>query len=173
MEQPTRRTFREMVWNIFATYGCSWLWVAYLGMMLSAVVGGGLRVGVPVLSATFHWLGYFPPVMRFLQASPGTAVFMALVFAPVFEEMVFRMLPLTLVRGKSPEAVRAVQLAVCGVLFGIAHGSPVNVFIQGFVGYMLGRLYMKNHNSQFAAYISCVFVHAAYNFTVLAASGLH
>lgn len=173
MEQPTRRTFREMVWNIFATYGCAWLWVTYLVMALSAAIGGGIRAGAPVPSPTFHWLSYFPPVVTYLQASPGAAVFMSLVFAPVFEEMVFRMLPLTLVRGKSPETIRAVQLAVCGVLFGIAHGHPINVFIQGFVGYMLGRLYMKNHNSQFAAYISCVFVHAAYNFTVLAASGTH
>src|SRR5689334_459059 len=102
-----------MVWNIFATYGCSWLWVSYLAMALAGAIGSR-HADVGVLSATFHWISYFPPVKAFLQASPGTAVFMGLVFAPVFEEMVFRMLPLTLVRGKSPEAVRAVQLAVCG-----------------------------------------------------------
>ncbi|HTM68309.1 MAG TPA: CPBP family intramembrane glutamic endopeptidase [Candidatus Binatia bacterium] len=172
MEQPTRRSFRDLVWNIFATYGASWLWVSYLVLALSASIGA-THARMPVVSVTFHLLSFFPPVAAFLQASPGTAVFMGLVFAPVFEEMVFRMLPLTLVRGKSPETIRAVQLAVCGVLFGIAHGSPINVFIQGFVGYMLGRLYMKNHNSQFTAYVSCVLVHAAYNFTVLAAGAMH
>lgn len=173
MDQPIRRSFREMVWNIFATYGCSWLWVTYLVMTLSASIGGHVQAGIQPLSVTFRLLSFFPPIAAFLAASPGTAIFMGLVFAPVFEEMVFRMLPLTFVIGKSPEKIRAVQLAICGVLFGIAHGSPMNVFIQGFVGYMLGRLYVKNHNSQFAAYISCVFVHAAYNFTVLAAGAMH
>jgi len=173
VDQPIRRSFREMVWNIFATYGCSWLWVTYLVMTLAASLGGNVRAGIEPLSVTFHLLSFFPPIAEFLRASPGTAIFMGLVFAPVFEEMVFRMLPLTFVIGQSPEKQRAVQLAICGVLFGIAHGSPMNVFIQGFVGYMLGRLYVKNHNSQFAAYISCVFVHAAYNFTVLAAGAMH
>ena len=173
MDQPTRRSFRDMTWNIFATYGCSWLWVCYVVMLLAAAVGGSIGVGVPALSVTFHVLSFFPPVTAFLQASPGTAVFMALVFAPVFEEAVFRMLPLTFVRDKHPDKVRAVQIVICGILFGIIHGHPVNIFIQGFVGYMLGRLYMKNGNSQFTAYISCVVVHAAYNFSVMAATAFN
>lgn len=173
MEQSNRRSFREMAWNIFATYGCSWLWVCYFLMLTAAAAGGVIRPSVPALSVTLHWLSFFPPVSAFLQASPGTAIFMALVFAPVFEEAVFRMLPLTFVRGKSPDKVRAVQIVICGILFGIIHGHPVNIFIQGFVGYMLGRLYVKNANSQFTSYVSCVFVHAAYNFSVMAASAFH
>lgn len=169
MHDPKRLSFQAKVWNIFATYGAAWLWVCVFVTAMSAAAGA-TAAAIPPLSVAFSWAEWFPPIAQYLRASPGATLFMGLIFAPVFEEAVFRLLPLTLVGDKSPEKVRAVQIAVCGILFGIIHGHPINVFIQGFVGYMLGVLYMKNRSSQFTAYISCVFVHAAYNFTVLVAS---
>jgi len=37
---------------------------------------------------------------------------------------------------------------------------------------MLGWLYVKNNTSQKASYISCVIVHALYNFTIVAMGGV-
>ncbi len=166
-----RRPFRELAWNIFGTYGGAWLWVTLFSAMLQVLLQARIS-GVPPLSVTLSWLARFPEVHAFLQASPGIALFMTLVFAPFVEEALFRMLPLTFVLGHSRDRIRAVQIGICGIIFGLAHGSPINVFIQGFVGYMLGRLYVKNAESQLHSYVSCVFVHMAYNFTVLAAVAL-
>jgi membrane protease YdiL (CAAX protease family) len=58
-------------------------------------------------------------------------------------------------------------LGVCGIVFGMMHGQPINIFIQGVVGLCLGWLYVKNDESQLASYLSCVLVHAAYNFTII------
>ena len=94
---------------------------------------------------------------------------MALFFAPVVEEAVFRMLPLTFVLGRNRDKVRAVVIVICGIFFGAAHWRlmPFSVFIQGFTGIMLGRLYIKNANSQLTSYFSCVLCHALFNFTVM------
>jgi membrane protease YdiL (CAAX protease family) len=170
MTQSDRRSFRDMTWNLFATYGSAWLWVCFFLFLINAVAGARVVGSIPILSVTLHWLSFFSPVDAYLRTSPGAVLLLTLVFAPVFEEALFRMLPLTLVKGKSADKVHAVQIAVCAIAFGYMHGSPMNIPIQGFVGYMLGRLYVRNANSQFSSYISCVFVHAAYNFTVLAAS---
>lgn len=164
----TSRSHAGSLWNICGTYGLSWLWVSFLVVFLQILVQARIG-GYPPLSATLSILFSIPAAAAYLQVHPGLVVFSGLVFAPLFEEAVFRMLPMSWAQGKDPRLVRAVQIAICGCLFGIVHGSPINVLIQGFVGYMLSVLYLKNGPSQAVSYASCVFVHAAYNFTVLAA----
>jgi membrane protease YdiL (CAAX protease family) len=169
------------IWNIFATYGCAWLWVSLVVATIAAIAPSAITKGVPALSVTFSWLDEFPRVSALLQASPGLSFFMAIVFAPLVEEVLFRMLPLSfgqvltkllpkrLAVEYGDNLMRALVIGVCGIGFGFAHGHPINVFIQGFVGFMLGVLYLRNASSQFTSYFSCVAVHAAYNFTVMAA----
>jgi len=161
-----------MAWNAAATYGIKWLWVVMVVALLRALLPASLASpdaygSLPLFSVSASLAKYLPFVQEYFAAVPGLYVFMLLVFAPVIEEAVFRMLPLTIVQGTRPELVRAVLIVVCGIVFGIAHGSPMNVFIQGVGGVLLGLLYLKNDNSQWSSYASCVVVHAAYNFTVL------
>ncbi len=155
--------------NIVAAYALSWLWVVMVLAIMRALLPqqATVDVQVPFLSVFYSLLQFSPPLQEAIAASAGLSLFMALVFAPFIEEALFRMFPLTLVGGLSRDRVRAVLIAVCCIIFGWAHGSPLNVFIQGFVGLMLGWLYLKNNTSQWASYISCVIVHAAYNFTVI------
>jgi len=161
-------TWREMLVNVFGTYGVKWLWVTIIVSILSAIFSETL-VGshIPIFSATVSVLGYFGLWDQYFAANTGLTVFMLVFFAPFIEEALFRMLPLTLVQNSRPQIVRAVLIAVCGIIFGWLHGSPFNVFIQGVGGIMLGCLYLANSRSQFTSYISCVFVHAMYNMTVL------
>lgn len=158
--------------NIFTAYGLSVLWVVIVVNILQAFLAPAVAMpSIPVLSVMLAWLDHFPQLQTAVNGSPGLSLFMTLVFAPFIEEILFRMFPLTLVQTCRPAAIRAVTLAVCFVIFGWAHGSPLNVFIQGFVGLMLGWLYIKNASSQWASYISCVAVHALYNLTVVIAGG--
>jgi len=166
------RHWLRHVRNIFAAYGISVLWVVIVVNILQALLAPAVaEPSIPVLSVMFAWLDSFPTLAAAVKASPGLSVFMAVVFAPFVEEALFRMLPLTLVQTSRPQVVRAVVIAVCAIIFGWAHGSPLNVFIQGFVGLMLGWLYLKNATSQWASYISCVMVHAMYNLTVIISGG--
>ena len=154
--------------NILAAYGLSWFWVVAVVTILQAVLPvSGAGIKMPVLSVLYALSGLIPSLGWLGDASSGLGLFMVLIFAPVIEEALFRLLPLTLVLDKHPDKIRAVQIAVCGIIFGWMHGSPLNVFIQGFVGLMLGWLFVKNYSSQWAAYFSCVIVHALYNFTVI------
>ncbi len=157
--------------NIVAAYTLSWVWVVcVLALMRALLPSAVVDIELPFLSVLHAWLSKFPGLQAELAASTGLSLFMALAFAPFIEEALFRMFPLSLVSGLKREQVRAVLIAVCAIIFGWAHGSPMNVFIQGFVGLMLGWLYLKNNTSQWASYISCVIVHAAYNFTVIMTS---
>ena len=159
--------------NILTAYGLSWIWVVIVANILQAVLPRAVvDFELPVLSVFGAWIDHFPAMATAVKASVGLSLFMTLVFAPVIEEAMFRMLPLTFVIGQHPEKVRAVVIVICGIIFGWAHGSPINVFIQGFVGLMLGWLYVKNNTSQKASYISCVIVHALYNFTIVAMGGV-
>lgn len=158
--------------NIFTAYGLSVMWVVIVVNILKSLLAPAMaNPSIPVLSVMFAWLDHFPQLAAAVNGSPGLALFMTLVFAPFIEEALFRMLPLTLVQQSRPAVIRAVIIAVCGIVFGWAHGSPLNVFIQGFVGLMLGWLYIKNASSQWASYISCVAVHAMYNLTVVLVGG--
>lgn len=163
--------WREHVTNIVGTYGLTWFWVVLVLTLLKAFLTGSVTATVtqaPILSVLPGLLSeYFPAMGSKLQSGSAFYWFLAVFCAPVFEEILFRLLPLTLVQRSRPEVIFAVQLAVCGVIFGWIHGSPLNIFIQGFGGFMLGRLYMKNASSMLVSWGSCALVHAMYNMTVL------
>jgi len=151
-------TFRQMAWNALATYGFCFLWVItiQLGLFfLGALLGADAGKGVIEL------------VMPASQSQPST--FQALIWAPFFEELLYRVLPLSLAAAWDKgdgRLIRFTMIAFCGVLFGLGHGSVVSILFQGVLGYMLARLFVKNYTSMVGAYLSCVFVHFAYNYTL-------
>jgi membrane protease YdiL (CAAX protease family) len=167
--RPYYAEIRRLATNAFAAYGCSLLWVMSMLLWMTVLLGPVQLVGgTEPLSLSLQWMMAVPALRTILASSPIMMAFMGLVFAPLVEEAIFRMLPLAIMEKKSASQTRAVVVCVCGILFGILHGSPINVFIQGFTGLMLGFLYLKNGPNQLSSYLSCAAVHAAYNFTMLA-----
>ena len=171
--------------SVFSAYGLAWLWVSTVIVLLLAVAS--MRAsGVPGLTFTDSYVISQVPALRlYLAASPWAALFAMLVFAPLFEEALFRMFPLSfalvmggLLQGKFERRgrnfIRATLIVVCCLVFGLLHKphSFFNILVQGFVGLTLGRLYLKHSDNQLKSYGACVLVHAMYNFTVLAAANL-
>ena len=169
--ETTDRKVRRMFVHILAAYGGAFLWVTAFVTVLRLVIQPGAIGGhLPPLSATFSILSMFPTLAAKVAADPAMSIFLAIFFAPITEEVLFRMLPLTFAqKHNDPRFTRAMVVGICGIVFGLAHGHPINVFIQGVVGLCLGWLYLKNSESQMTSYLSCVMVHAAYNFTVMMA----
>jgi len=164
-------SWRRMALNLLAAYGANWSWVT-----VSLCLIGGL-LGVPLLP---HALPFFSVsvsilselgALEFFAAYPSLLLFIVLFMAPIVEEAVFRMLPLTIVRNKRPDLAPTVVFLVCGMLFGLAHGSTMSVMIQGVGGMILGYLYLTSSRNQLTSYFSCVIVHAMFNFTVMMAAG--
>ena len=87
--------------------------------------------------------------------------------APLWEESVFRYAPIrfaqfcdTLV-GKPWMLLPIVFMS--SIIFGILHGSVINIIFQGVGGLMLCWIYLKNGNS----YWSVVIAHAVWNFLII------
>jgi len=167
-----KKPLSELAWNALATYGLSLFWVTIAVAVIKLALGlGNVFADVTGIDVIFVWLPYFPAAESAVAKSTGLSLFMSLAFAPFVEEAVFRVLPLT-VFGRDPEKRLAAIIVICGIFFGLAHGHPLKVFIQGFLGMMLGFLYVRNKNSMLTGYLSCVAVHFMYNYTVLMAGNL-
>ncbi|MFA6603390.1 MAG: CPBP family glutamic-type intramembrane protease [Patescibacteria group bacterium] len=165
-------SWRRMALDLLAAYGANWIWVMVVFCLLGAVAGQSLLpYSLPYFSASFWLLVRFCGD-DFLVGRPSLVLFFVLFCAPIVEEALFRMLPLEIVRNKRPEAAGVVVIIVCGVLFGLAQAVPQGMLIQGVGGMILGGLYLRNSQNQFAAYFSCVFVHALCNFTVAMTAGI-
>jgi membrane protease YdiL (CAAX protease family) len=86
----------------------------------------------------------------------------ALILAPVIEEILFRWLPWqVLAKNKGSD----IQLAVVfgsSVIFGLMHGGPFSVPIQGVCGLMLFWVYIRNKSLGWS-----IALHVMWNFWVL------
>lgn len=102
--------------------------------------------------------------MPFGMANIGqgwTMFFLACVFAPLWEEAVFRFFPLSIAKGIDSKYTWPI-VVVSSIIFGLAHGSILNILIQGFGGFLLAGVYIKNGWS----YKSSVAYHFTWNLMV-------
>src|SRR3989338_812289 len=171
--------FRERLPDVFAAYGICILWVVFFlcfaNVMYALVLGGKGVLQAGLLSVSFRFL---PNVaLSTIAAHPLLAIFSVLVAAPLLEEAVFRLLPLPLGRALDRGnglLVQAMLYGVCFVIFGWLHGSYANVAIQGVVGLVLGRLFLRGgERNLFVPSTPCAFVLSAYNSTFSFAVFLH
>ena len=124
------------------------------------------------LAAAIIWVEFFDFFMQTLHGmqvfsfrKPGVyEYFMVLAFAPVWEEYVFRHVPLKLANKFNDQDITWFIIIITSVILGVVHGGVRNIFIQGVVGFMSALLYLRNGNS----YWSSVVFHAMYNFYVIA-----
>lgn len=96
-----------------------------------------------------------PPIQHLLHSC---------VFAPIFEEFVWRFIPIEMLKKtKFFEDSKYYIIGLIAVMFGMAHGSFINVLVQGVAGFFFGWVYIKNNMS----YTSSAITHSFYNLTVL------
>lgn len=83
---------------------------------------------------------------------------MSVIVAPLWEELLFRrgVVYLTL---KLDVFYRLPIIIVSSVVFGWLHGSVINVFFQGVIGFIIAVVYVKNNY----CYWSAVSLHALWN----------
>lgn len=144
-------TLKDKIFNILAGYGAMVMWVAVVIGIFKGLYN------LNTLSDLFQ--SQFSP---FSQPSIRFMIFMSCIWAPVWEEAVFRYAPLQLIRGSQIDLVPVVLLS--SALFGWLHGGAGNVMIQGVYGLIFSWVYIKNEYSL----ISSMILHSGWNMSVLA-----
>lgn len=138
-------SFKEKVRNVFIalllSYGIIWL----AGFIMSI-------------------LGVHPPVRVTPESVKGIPLFMlfldCVVIAPLWEEAVFRLVPLLLVQRITKNKIALIVVVLASsILFGWVHGSIYNIPLQGLIGLLLCWLFLRNNNS----YLSCFAMHGIRN----------
>ena len=156
---------RRRLENGFMFLGLGLLWVGFASLFFRII---GLQADVKglMLPLTIQALLLSDVASAVLMHNPVVMLFSALAFAPVVEELIFREFVITMSRGLSASKRQVLILMCSGVVFGLAHGSPFRIMVQGLFGMLLAMLYLRNGPNRFASYASCVFIHASYNFII-------
>lgn len=89
--------------------------------------------------------------------------FYACIMAPLGEEILFRYFPIQAVKATKKEELYIPVIMMTSVVFGLMHGGPQNILIQGVTGFILSVLYIKNNYSL----LSIMLLHALWNLTLL------
>lgn len=164
---------REKIFNIWFAFSFSVFWMLVIVMLKLFIAGSGTGdLGTCWIDAQID--------KALVAAGVGdyvSIVIRAVVLAPLIEEHLFRCLPLVfllwipLAQGRSRNRLVLEGVLFSSVLFGLMHGSPWNVALQGVLGVVLCWVYLKNNLSRW----SPIIVHSLYNivaimFTLLTSS---
>jgi len=104
------------------------------------------------------------PPMEKVMFNPLAVFFWSCIFAPFWEELVFRYFPAKLAKAIDPGNKHRFMIAMIffsSIIFGLAHGSVANIIVQGVGGMFLFWIYQKN--GLFWAWVS----HFLWNFMVI------
>lgn len=131
--------------NIATALVVSFVWVVFIAAVLNSLsLGGDLNI----------LLG-----MR----SPTETFFMACVWAPIWEEFVFRWAPIKLARAAGGATLLPI-IIIASAIFGWGHGAgPYSLLIQGAMGLVFSVLYIKNNDSV----LSTIIAHSMWNTFVI------
>lgn len=89
--------------------------------------------------------------------------FFGCIIAPLIEEILFRHLPLQVIRATKKEELLVPTILFTSVVFGLMHEGAASIPIQGVFGLIASIVYLKNGYS----YISSVALHAIWNTSLL------
>lgn len=105
-----------------------------------------------------HFLDYIH-AQRFGDHPEYWVIFFACIFAPLWEELAFRVIPMQYAKNLGPQYIIP-TLFLSSLIFGWGHGQgPISLLIQGVGGFILGVAYIKtNYN-----YWVPVAMHSAWN----------
>lgn len=154
----------EKARNVLTVLAVSAAWVILMALFVMEAFGlslGQLESAIKAnvtLNLSAQWVDKESLLLIF---------FLACVLAPLWEESIFRYMAIRV--SQSWDAIswgKSALLPMCfasSIIFGILHGSVLNILFQGFTGLSLCWLYLKNNNS----YWSVVIAHALWNFLVV------
>lgn len=71
------------------------------------------------------------------------SIFLCCIFAPIWEEIAYRYIPLTIAIRYFKKSFFQIVLG-SAIVFGLGHGSPINIMIQGVWGLMFSVVYIRN-----------------------------
>lgn len=159
-------SFREKCWNIAITLGVSAIWVIVMVIFMFGILGLAAKDLQNAIQATITF-----KLADQLRADEDWLLifFLACIMAPLWEECVFRYSVIKF--GQTLDQLKVIWgastllplILTSSIIFGILHGSVINILIQGFLGAAFCWLYLKNNNS----YWSVVAAHAIWNFLAI------
>ncbi|MFA5934219.1 MAG: CPBP family intramembrane glutamic endopeptidase [Candidatus Paceibacterota bacterium] len=113
-------------------------------------------------------------VVGVLSAKPLLQFFFSCVFAPLWEEALFRYGPFALIQGFVKKNTRfwiLPAIIATSIIFGWMHGSVINILFQGVSGMLLAWVYLKNRGPGLQkinyGYCSAVIAHFLWNVMVI------
>lgn len=109
------------------------------GMMLIAEF---ITSQIPVTGPFFgEYYNHFNKLMEQMTSDPATLILLAVVMAPLFEEIVFRGI---IMKGLVNKGMKpAVAIIISAVVFGLVHGNPWQFVGAVLLGCVLGLVYHK------------------------------
>ncbi len=140
----TKQTLSEKGLNILLAVGVALLIIIINSSILNTLIPGyDMKLG--------------------LKTIPWYQIIRGLTVAPLAEELVFRFIPITLLKDTQLFKDKPLYfIAILAILFGAIHGGFYNILIQGVAGFAFGWVYIKNGMS----YWSAVSAHFFYNFMI-------
>jgi membrane protease YdiL (CAAX protease family) len=124
------------------------------------------NIGIALI-LTLGWVGLIDGFLRSLNPqSLFTTLFFSCILTPLWEELLFRHIPLQTLKlisfRSEAQRLKALFLTVLlsSVIFGLVHGrGGISILIQGVCGLAFSYVYLKNSYS----YWSAVILHSLYN----------
>lgn len=139
--------------------------IKYAGVNLLV---GFISITAQIIFEHFNLIDEIKPIISEEDLRSWNAILSVLivivVFAPMTEEALFRLLPISavfLICGKKNKFILWPVIILSSIVFGRIHGSWHNVFIQGLGGIVLSVAFLKG------GYVSSVIAHAVFNFVIL------
>lgn len=155
--------------RIFALLYLEVVWTGFMMIFLRSALGlETLKVSAAIYSSLT-----IDVAEKIFRPNTRYRFFLICVLAPLWEECVFRYFPIRFAQ-LCDEGYRFIKttyqswmlapIVLAGsLIFGILHGSSLNILFQGVGGLFLCWLYLRNRNS----YWSAVIYHGLWNFLVV------
>ncbi len=135
------QTHRKLNFNFSPTNLVTYLLIfpMMFGMMLIAEFITSL---IPISGPFFgEYYQYFSDMMEKMTKDKATLIFLAVIMAPIFEEIVFRGIIQKGLINKGVNPWTAIFIA--SVVFGVVHGNPWQLVGAILLGFVLGMVYHK------------------------------
>ncbi len=150
------QTGRKLNFNFSPTNFATYLLIfpMMLGMMF---IGEFITSQIPISGPFFgEYYGYFSKMMEQMTKDKGTLILLAVVMAPIFEEIVFRGIIQKGLMNKGTKPWTAIIISA--VIFGLVHGNPWQFVGAVLLGSVLGLVYYKTKSL-----LLSIFLHAFNN----------
>jgi membrane protease YdiL (CAAX protease family) len=135
--------------SIIATwFAIAFIWILLIVILLNYVYSREITVHNLLLGVSASMM------KKFIGAA---------IMAPLIEELIFRRGVVSLTKHLDSKIWMLPILIVSSTVFGWVHGSFINVYIQGAIGFCIAVVYVKNNY----CYWSAVTLHAMWNAVLL------